>query len=219
MEYTLDYLPNTDIYLYQRKDMFRFNTDTHLLGNFLYIKAGESVLDIGTNNGALLLYASKKTSGKLIGIDIQEEACAVAQKNMEYHQLKNYEILCNDIKLVTLPQVDVIVCNPPYFNDLSIEQMNKNEYLKIARHEQYLSLQDLIQQVDYLLKDKGRFYLIHRASRIVDIIRELNQHQLEIKTMQFIYDENNDEAHGVLIETVKNGGVHCKVIAPHIVKR
>ena len=51
---TLDYLPNTDIYLYQDKDMFRINSDTRYLGEFLNIKKEESILDIGTNNGALL---------------------------------------------------------------------------------------------------------------------------------------------------------------------
>ena len=51
---SFDYLPDTNIYLKQRKDMFRVNTDTHLLGNFMLVKKNESVLDIGTNNGALL---------------------------------------------------------------------------------------------------------------------------------------------------------------------
>ena len=54
-----DYLPlHQDIVLYQHKKMFRVNTDTSLLGNYLKVNKEDSVLDIGTNNGALLLYAS-----------------------------------------------------------------------------------------------------------------------------------------------------------------
>ena len=63
---TLDYLPNhIDIKIYQHKKMFRINTDTCLLGEFLDFKDDLSVLDIGTNNGALyyiLTYVSLKTS-------------------------------------------------------------------------------------------------------------------------------------------------------------
>ena len=75
MNMTYDYLPGTDIYLHQRKDMFRMNTDTALLGYFMKVKENECVMDIGTNNGALLLYASMYTQGKLIGVDVQKEAC------------------------------------------------------------------------------------------------------------------------------------------------
>ena len=78
-----NYLHGTDIWLYQRKDMFRMNTDTALLGNFMKVKEDETVLDIGTNNGALLLYASQYTKGKLIGIDIQQEACDLAAQNLK----------------------------------------------------------------------------------------------------------------------------------------
>ena len=53
--YTYDYINGTDIYLYQHKKMFRINTDTALLAQFMKVKKGERVLDIGTNNGALLL--------------------------------------------------------------------------------------------------------------------------------------------------------------------
>ena len=58
-EYTYDYINGTDIYLYQHKKMFRINTDTALLAQFMTVKKGERVLDIGTNNGALLLAAQR----------------------------------------------------------------------------------------------------------------------------------------------------------------
>ena len=76
---SFDYLPNTHIYLQQKEDMFRINTDTHLLGNFMKINKQDRVLDIGCNNGALLLYASQYTN-KLVGIDILPEAIELAKK-------------------------------------------------------------------------------------------------------------------------------------------
>ena len=35
---TLDYLPNTNIYLYQDSEMFRINSDTRYLGEFIDLK-------------------------------------------------------------------------------------------------------------------------------------------------------------------------------------
>ncbi len=39
-DYTYDYINGTDIYLYQHKKMFRINTDTALLAQFMKVKKG-----------------------------------------------------------------------------------------------------------------------------------------------------------------------------------
>ncbi len=219
MKMTYDYLPGTQIYLHQRKDMFRMNTDTALLGNFMKVKEDETVLDIGTNNGALLLYASQYTKGKLIGVDIQQDACDLAIQNLQGQNIENFEVICSDIANVQIEPVDVIVCNPPYFRVNNNQQLNENEYKRIARHECYLTMDVLCNCVSRLLKEKGRFYLVHRADRIVDLCVELRKAELEIKTIQMIRDCENEDAHGILIEAVKQAKPHCIVKSEHIVKR
>ena len=219
MKMTYDYLPGTQIYLHQRKDMFRMNTDTALLGNFMKVKEDETVLDIGTNNGALLLYASQYTKAKLIGIDIQQEACDLATQNLKDQSIEDFEVICSDIADVQIEPVDVIVCNPPYFRVNNNQQLNENEYKRIARHECYLTMDVLCKSVNRLLKEKGRFYLVHRADRLVDLCVELRNAELEIKTIQMIRDCENEDAHGILIEVVKQGKPHCIVKSEHIVKR
>lgn len=219
MKLTYDYLPNTQIYLHQRKDMFRMNTDTSLLGQFMIVKENETVLDIGTNNAALLLYASQYTKGKLIGVDIQKEACELAISNLKNNQIEEFEIINLDISNVEIEPVDVIVCNPPYFKVGNDSNVNINEYKKIARHECYLTLDVLCKKANELLKDKGRFYLVHRSDRLVDLCVELRKNNLEIKNIQFIRDCEKEDAHGVLIEAVKDGKAHCIVKGEKIVKR
>ena len=77
-----DYLPGTKMPIWQDPDMFRINTDTQLLGMFLRIRKGSRVLDIGTNNGALLLYAARLEPAELTGIDPQEKAVLLARRNL-----------------------------------------------------------------------------------------------------------------------------------------
>lgn len=216
---TLDYLPGTTIYLYQRKDMFRMNTDTALLGNFLHIHENETILDIGTNNGALLLYASRFHPVYSYGVDIQEEACALARENMAYNQLEYVEIIHGDIRQVKIPKVNVIVCNPPYFKVHENSNVNETETIRMARHEVALPLHDLLESVQRLLKDNGRFYLVHRSERITDILCGLREIQMEAKRIQFIYDEQKDTARSVLIEAVKQGKSHCIVMKPQMITR
>lgn len=218
-EYTYDYIHGTDIYLYQHKKMFRINTDTALLADFMQIRKNETVLDIGTNNGALLLAAHQKGAAKLIGIDIQEEAIQVAEKNMKHHKIDEVKLIIGDVCDIALPKVDVIVCNPPYFKVNESSNINESKTLQIARHEQYLKLDHLSKKASELLDEKGRMYIVHRPSRISEIIYILKQYRLQTRTLQFVYDENRDEAVSVLIEAVKDGKEHTHVLKPRMVER
>ena len=196
---TLDYLPlHQNIKLYQHKKMFRINTDTGLLGEFLDFNPNLEVLDIGTNNGALLLYSSLLNPKKMIGIDINKEALEIANKNLELNNINNYELLYCDAKEFNL-KMDIIISNPPYFVS-SEELKNKNEYLKMARHEEYLTLKDLISTVSKCLKEDGYFYLVHRYARLKDIQKELKNFNLFINKERVVYDQNKVDPVTILLK-------------------
>ncbi len=211
-KYTYDYIAGTDIHLWQRSDMFRINTDTAQLAHFMKIRKGERVLDVGTNNGALLLCASQSKPSYLCGVDILEDACALARRNLKEHGIENAEILCGDFCTLGLRAFDVVVCNPPYF------QMGHHGEIPataraIARHEFFLPLDALLTNIRLALKENGRLYLVHRSERICDIVTECRKNRLEIKTMQLIYDKRKPLAAGVLIEAVLGGAPLCHI--PH----
>lgn len=209
--HTYDYIHGTDVYLYQRKDMFRTNTDTALLAHFMKIREGDHVLDIGTNNGALLMVASKMGASRLIGVEIQEEAVELAKYNLK-QQACDFEIIHGDVCQLKLPKVDVVVCNPPYFKVSVNSNINDSSALSTARHEQFLTLTQLALKMSEALNEKGRGYLVHRASRIAEIITVLMNERLQVRSLQFIYDEAKEEAVSVLLEVVKDGNAHCHVL-------
>ncbi len=211
---TYDYLPKINIKLKQRKDMFRINTDTILLGEFLKVKDNESILDIGCNNGALLLYTKDKDVTR-VGIDVLEEALKLAAKNLELNNVKA-NLYHSNVKDFKHERFDVIVCNPPYFNNNLI---NENNLLKYQRHAIDLTLDELIESFNRLLNDNGRIYLVNRAMNYNDINESLIKNKMRIKTVKFIHDEHKSEAIGVLMEIVKSNKVHLKVLNPIINKR
>ena len=74
----VDYLQNhPDYKVVQHEDMYHFNTDTCLLGEFIKINKGDKVLDVGTNNGALLVFIINK-GGIACGIEINKQALEIS---------------------------------------------------------------------------------------------------------------------------------------------
>ncbi|WP_416324846.1 tRNA1(Val) (adenine(37)-N6)-methyltransferase [[Eubacterium] hominis] len=213
MAYTYDYLNGTDIYLYQDDQMFRMNSDTARLAAFMKIHTSDTVLDIGTNNGALLAAAARKNPSKLIGIEIQHDAVVLAKHNMEQLHI-DADIIEGDVSKLVMPKVTVVVCNPPYFQHYEGTAKNESEAMRIARHEVHLTLDTLAKKVSQALQEKGRFYLVHRSNRLIDIVTTLRAWRLETRTIQFIYDENKEEAIGVLIEAIKDGKANCHILPP-----
>ena len=215
-----NYLPGTDIYLMQRRDMFRMNTDTALLGNFMKCKEGDSVLDIGTNNGALLLYANRFNPSLLCGIDIFQEAVDLCKQNLDDNNITNYELYQSKVQDFKHERFDVVVCNPPYFhNTENSTTLSENEYMRVARHEVNLKMEELFEAVSRLLKDDGVFYMVHRANRLDDILELSKKYRLGVRNLQFIYDENNDNAVQILVEANKNLCHNINVLKPKYITR
>jgi len=206
-----DYLPgHKDIVLFQHRRMFRVNTDTSLLGNYIKVNKGDRVLDIGTNNGALLLYANLYQPSFLVGIDINKKALEIAQVNFIQNKIENYSLVCEEIsKYQGESLFDVIISNPPYFNTLNNELKNDNEDLKVARHEEYLSLDELFKGVKRNLNDEGIFYLIHPAFRFNEVQEKLNKYGLFIKKYCPVKDENKENDHVILYSITKNKKELC----------
>lgn len=211
---TLDYLPNTDIHLYQDTEMFRINSDTCTLGNFINAKKDDTILDIGTNNGALLLYAHRIGCKKLIGVDINLEAIKLCKENMKLNNISEYELYSCAIQNLNISKVDVIVSNPPYFKNSLV---NENDDLKKARHDITLSLNELISNSYRLLKNKGRIMLVYKTTELIYLIKLLDEYKFGITRLQFISDENKEYSNTFLIEAVKNRKHDVKVLKSIII--
>ena len=212
---TLDYLPNTNIYLYQDSEMFRINSDTRYLGEFLSVKKEDSVLDIGTNNGALLLYANKYGCNKLIGVDINDKAIEICKENMKLNKIENFELYSCRVQDLDVLPVDVIVCNPPYFKN---SNLNKNELIKNARHDECLTIEELAISCKRLLKDNGKVYIVYKSSELISLITNFNNCGFGVTKLKFIFDENKELSNCFLIELIKGRKNDVKIEKPIVIE-
>ena len=214
MEESLDYLPNRpDIKLYQDHSMICINTDTMVLGEFLEVYRYDTVLDIGTNNGSLLLYANRWNPKKLIGVDINSRALELAKKNLELNEITNYELINCDAKTLRIDPVDVVVCNPPYFKQ-TLDSKNSNQDIALAKHDDSLPLDALIKSIVSNLKDNGKLFFVYQSSRIQEVIDAFTKYHLNIKIMQFVYNFNKENSNIVLLKAVKGGKSGMEVKKP-----
>lgn len=220
MSRRLDYLPNhEEIKIYQDDEMFCINTDTMVLGEFLYIKKKDIVLDIGTNTGALLLYASKFKPKKLIGIDINEKALELAKENMKLNNITNVELIHADGNTFrNNEEVDVVIFNPPYFKTPSSDK-GSNKYLALAKHEDNFPLESMIQCVNRNLRNNGTLYFLFQTTRLNEVLKVLNEKKLVVKKMQFVYDENKENSTVVMLKAVKGAKEGVLVQKPRYITR
>lgn len=193
-----DYLNGTPFSIRQGEGMFHFNSDTELLGHFMKIHAGDSLLDIGTNNGALLFYGASKGAGTLTGIDLFADTTRLAEENMESNHLQA------DLRTIRLQDFrhdpfDVIVCNPPYFHSDKESLKKENLYLKAARHDDYLPVEELACHSERLLKENGKIFLVYRPSAMMRLTHAFEKYSLYLQRMRIVYASVSKPARSVLL--------------------
>ena len=78
-------------------------------------------------------------------------------------------------------------------------------------------MEDVIRESAKMLKPKGRFYMVHRPHRLVDIISLMRQYRIEPKRIRMVHPFADKEANMVLIEGCRGGKSMVKVEKPLIV--
>lgn len=208
----------------QNKNGFCFGIDSVLLSDFAKeIKNGAKCVDLGTGTGILgILLCAKTNLSQIIGIEIQEEVAEMANRSIILNNLENKfkiininlkEIKNNKINYLEKNSFDYIITNPPY-KKLNTGKINENEKKLISRHEITANLDDFIEVANYLLKDKGTIFMVHRPERLADIIEKMRKEKIEPKEIKFVYPKVNEEPNLILIKGIKNAKPFLKINKP-----
>lgn len=206
----------------QNPEKFCFGMDAVLLSGFVRVKPGESVLDLGTGTGILPILLEAKTKAKrFVGLEIQEESADMARRSIAVNGLEEkITIEDGDIKeasrLFGAASFDVVTTNPPYMTGQH-GLVNPDLPKAIARHEILCTLEDVVREASRVLKENGRFYMVHRPFRLAEIFQVMAQYRLEPKRMQLVHPYVEKEPNMVLIEGLKGGKPRITVEKPLIV--
>lgn len=218
----LDDLQCNGLYLIQDPDKFCFGIDAVLLSNFVKVKKNGHVVDLCTGSGIVPILLSAKTGAKKItGIEIQSDIADMARRSVSYNKLDEKIDIINDdisnaLKYINNCSVDTVCVNPPYMKDTTAIK-NPDLPMAIARHELLTDLETVINIASKLLKESGKFFMVHRPSRLSEIFASMRQNRIEPKRLRFIHPYVESKANLVLIEGAKGSGVWLDVEPPLVV--
>ncbi|MFC4403558.1 tRNA1(Val) (adenine(37)-N6)-methyltransferase [Gracilibacillus xinjiangensis] len=215
-----DLLADEKMKIIQSPSAFAFSLDAVLLAHFANVpKKRGKIIDLCTGNGVIPLLLSKRSMVPITGVEIQERLYDMAVRNVSLNQLESQiHMIHGDLK--DMPgyygndKFDYVTVNPPYFSTENKDHHNHNEYLTIARHEIYCTLEDVVRVCSQLAKSGGKVSMVHRPSRFVDMVTLFRKYKLEPKRIRFVYPKKGKEANILLIEAIRDGKPDVKLLPP-----
>ena len=213
-------LLDTNLIIYQNNEWFKFSLDSVLLAKFVTLNLRhKKIIDLATGNAPIPLLLSFRTNASIYGIEYQECVYELGKQSIIENDMDmQINLIHEDVKnlrnLFNSDTFDVVTCNPPYFKTENKEFFNDNSVKSLARHEITLTLDDVLKQASYLLKNGGIFAMVHRTERFVEILEKMKQYHLEPKRVQFIYPKQGRNSDLFLVEGIKNGNLGLKLLSP-----
>jgi len=218
----LDDLHRSNYKIIQNPCYFSFGMDAVLLASFADIHKNEKHLDICCGNGVVpILLAARHPAASFCGIEIQQELAEMAMRSVAFNGLENkISIVNGDLKnaanFFPASSFDAMTANPPYAAPGSgLENISKE--MAIARHEIACTLDDVCACASKMLRFGGRFYMVHRPTRLADIIVAMRKNNLEPKTLRFVQPRTDAPPNTMLIMAAKGGKPQLNIQPPLVV--
>jgi tRNA1Val (adenine37-N6)-methyltransferase len=163
----------------QDKCAMKIGTDGVLLGAWCPIDNNPfSILDIGTGTGILSLMLSQRSNAEQIdALEIDEKAYEQCVENFENSPWSD-RLFCFHAGLdefVDEPEdeYDIIISNPPFYSE---DYKTDSSQRDLARFQDALPFEDLIEAADLLLSENGIFAVIipfKEEERFIDLCAEV----------------------------------------------
>ena len=191
----------------QKIDHYSMSTDSFLLPYFANVpkSSKKKIIELCSGNGGISIILREKSQAQIEMLEIQEDLVELSKRSIELNNLTGINVRNGDIKKTKNyykpSSFDYVICNPPYFPVKNMPNQREKFNHNISRHEILCNLSDVIQAIKYLLKQNGKFSLVHRTYRISDIISECEKNGLAIKRIKFVYGkESSNNSKIVLVE-------------------
>lgn len=172
----------------QNKSAMKVGTDGVLLGAWCNVPDKTCrILDIGTGTGLIALMVAQRCKQAYIdGIEIDKEAANEAAENCAKSPFFNRINIIHSALQQYQPvlKYDLIVCNPPYFNN-SLKNPDKNR--EIARHTTTLNFDELLKYSIRLLNPNGILALILPYDEKNNFMEYVYKSEFKIKRETEVY--------------------------------
>ena len=164
--------------LNQDRCAMKIGTDAVLLGAWCPIdNTPKSILDIGAGTGVLALMLAQRTNADQIdALEIDEAAYEQCVENFEgspwADKLFCYHAGLDEFVDEPEDEYDLIISNPPFYSE---DFKTENEQRDLARFQDAMPFEDLIEAADLLLSENGTFAVVipyKEEERFIDLCAE-----------------------------------------------
>ncbi|MDD5723189.1 MAG: tRNA1(Val) (adenine(37)-N6)-methyltransferase [Syntrophales bacterium] len=203
----------------QKEKGYRFSVDSMLLADFVALRRGDHVVDLGTGSGIIaLVLAFRFPEASIAEVEIQKDLADMAGRSIALNGLEDrIKVYPGDVKNIRNlfgPQsFNAAVFNPPY-RRLNSGKINPDNERAVARHEIKGTVDDFLTSARYLLKDSGRVYVVYPAARSVQLIARMRGNDIEPKRLRIVHTNGTSGGVFVLAEGVKGAGEELEILPP-----
>ena len=178
----------------------KIGTDGILLGAWVNCQNCTYILDIGTGTGVIaLMMAQRNENASIDAIEIDENSIKDASMNFNNSTWSNrLNLIHHDVtSFRTAKNYDLIVCNPPFFNN-SLKPNDNSRAL--ARHNDKLNITEIAKFSTQKISNKGRVCLILPISSLDEVKLIFAKFQLELIRICFVKPKPHKQPHRILLE-------------------
>ena len=170
----------------QDKTAMKVGTDGVLLGAWTPTNHNPfSILDIGTGTGLIALMLAQRTTAEQIdALEIDEDAYEQAVDNFEnspwYDRLFCFHAGLDEFIEEPEDEYDLIVSNPPFHAE---DYKTENEQRDLARFQEAMPFEDLVEAADLLLSENGILAVIipyKEESRFIALAKDFELFPIKI---------------------------------------
>lgn len=207
--------------VFAQAEHFRLGTDCVLLADFVNLRGVKRGIDLGCASGALaLLLLCRSEKLHMTGLELVEEAAALARENMERNGLRDRSgLVCGDIRrhreLFKSGSFDLVVANPPYF---PVERgfLSPKEGRRAARGETQCTLEDICAAAAFFCRTGGSFCLVYKPERLSELFCAMTARGLEPKRLRLVCHRADSAPNLVLVEGRRGGKPGLDILPPLI---
>jgi tRNA1Val (adenine37-N6)-methyltransferase len=155
-----NYFSFKEFTIFQDRSAFKVGTDGVLLGAVAEVKGKRRILDIGTGTGLISIMLAQRSEAEIVCIEPDLESYQQACDNVRLCRWNGrITVLNTDLQSYQADsgKFDLIISNPPYFSD---SLRNPDPRKSVARHNDSLTTEEMLNSVSKLLEDNGLFQLI-----------------------------------------------------------
>ena len=217
-------------FLLQDPRTFCFGIDAVLLSHFPEIRKNDRILDLGCGSGVIphlaagiadQMFGAEAGRITIEGLEIQAAEADRAQRSAAGNGLADrIRIRCGDMRrireLYKGNAFSLVYANPPYMA-AGTGAENDNTALTTARHETAVTLPEVIGAAAYVLRDHGRFAMIHRPERLPEIFMHLHACGFAARRLRLVHPKADRPANLVLILAQKGAKSDLRAEAPLVV--